>query len=49
MEGLKGSKKVTEARPEGGERRARDGNIFEVEQARELPIDLGGGGIEPQC
>lgn len=32
---------------EGGERGARDGNIFEVEQARELPIDLGVGGSSP--
>lgn len=48
LEGLEASKKV-EARPVGGERGARDGNIFEVEQAQELPIDLGEGGSSPNA
>lgn len=43
MEGLKGSKEATEVRPERGKRGVTGGNIFEVEQALGLLMDLDGG------
>lgn len=44
MAGLERSKEAEEARPEGGERGARNGNNFEVQQAPELLKDLEWGG-----
>ena len=40
MEGLEGNKEATEPRRESGKSGARDGNIFEVEQAPGLLMDL---------
>lgn len=48
MEGLEGRKEATEVRPECGKRGVTGGNIFEVEQALALLMDLDGG-IKPKC
>lgn len=48
MEGMEGSKEATEVRPEHGKRGVTGGNIFEVEQALGLLMELDGG-TKPRC